>query len=173
MAGNLAYLIDHQFRRVADLSTTVEGAKEVWGDTLLHLSFAAAPKLASGYVATDGTTQQFASIDSYPVGLAAKPTGSEMLKYEWTLTGLALYDVKAVGADKLVKGPLSAAWQTGRDGDLGKRPQAGNIVLLTYEGDLYLNRLADGGAGLANDPIADAATACQREVKAEEGWAVG
>jgi hypothetical protein len=173
VAGNLAFLIDHQFRRVENLSITEAGANEVWADTLLHLSFAAAPKLASGYVATDGTTPQFKDIEMYPVGLAAKPTGSEMLKYEWTLTGLALYDVTSGGTETLVKGPLSAAWQVGRDGDLGKRPQAGDLVLLTYQNDLFLNRLADSGAGLANDPIADAATACQREVTAEAGWAVG
>src|SRR5262249_26413740 len=110
VAGNLAFLIDHQFRRVADLSTIAANAKEVWADTLLHLSFATAPKLAPGFVAKDGTTPQFASIATYPVGLAAKPTGSEMLKYEWTLTGLGLYDVTndANGAGTLVKGPLSA-----------------------------------------------------------------
>ena len=173
VAGNLAYLIDHQFRRVEDLSTTDAGAKTVWPDTLLHLSFSAAPKLASGFVAKNGTTPQFPSIEIYPTGLAAKHTGSQMLKYEWTLTGLALYDITNNSAGTLVKGPLSGAWQTGRDGDLGKRPQAGDLVLLTYQGDLFLNRLADGGAGLANDPIADAATACQREVKPEIGWAVG
>ncbi|MGH8639664.1 MAG: hypothetical protein ACREUZ_21240, partial [Burkholderiales bacterium] len=173
LKGNLAFLIDHQFRRVAELSTTEADAKEVWADTLLHLSFSMSPKLASGFVAKDGATLQFPSIETYPVGLAAKPTGSEMLKYEWTLTGLALYDVTTSSAGTLVKGPLSGAWQAGRDGDPGKRPQAGDLVLLTYQGDLFLNRLADGGAGLANDPIAEAATACQREVTPEVGWAVG
>ena len=97
-----------------------------------------------------------------------------MLKYEWSLTSLGLYDVTSnpAGAGTLVAGPMSAAWQAGKDGDMGQRPQAGDLVLLTYQGDLFLNRLADGGAELADDPFADAATACQRESHADAGWAV-
>ena len=41
---------------------------------------------------------------------------------------------------------MTAAWQAGRDGDIGMRPQAGDLVLGTYTGDLFLGRLADGGA---------------------------
>lgn len=184
IVGDLAFLIDDQYRRIGTLKRSwhdITDAERVWPDTLLHLSFAMTPNLAPGFVSMTGVppapaASQFVPISTYPCGVAAKPVGSDMLRYEWTLTGLALYDVTddEDGVGALVQGPMSAAWQAGKDGDIGVRPQAGDLVLLTYQGDLFLNRLADGGAGLANDPIDNAATACQRrEVLASLGWAIG
>jgi hypothetical protein len=179
--GDRVFLIDDRYRRIATMPRSPDGlgARDaVWPDTLLHLGFAVSPNLAPGYVAFTSLlplVHQFTSIDLYPCGVAAKPVGNDMLRYEWTLTRLALYDVTADvhGAGTLVPGPMSAAWQAGKDGDLGRRPQGGDLVLLTYQGDLFLDALADAGAGLPADPLADASTACQREVNATEGWAVG
>jgi hypothetical protein len=181
IAGDLAFLIDDRYRRVGRMARSPGAVRNedcVWPDTLLHLSFAVSPKLGPGYVVRLGpgaTNPQFTPIDSYPTGLAAEPVGSDMLRYEWTLTGLALYDVTddPGGAGTLVPGPLSAAWQVGKDGDIGTRPQPGDLVLLTYQGDLILDRLADAGAGLPHDPLTDAASACHGEGKPEIGWAVG
>jgi hypothetical protein len=174
VAGHLAYLIDDRYRRIHTLPTNREAAPTVWPDTLLHLSFAISPRLAPGYVATVGAGPQFSSIGTYPVGLAATPVGSDMLRYDWSLTGLALYDVtEPQGPAALVAGPLSAAWQAGKDGDLGRRPQAGDLVLLTYHGHLFLNRLSDHGTGLPHDPLQAAANACLQQVDAVAGWAVG
>jgi len=181
IAGDRAFLIDDKYRRIGRMARSPDalGADDqVWPDTLLHLAFALSPNLAPGYVAFTSIlplVKQFASIDAYPSGVAAKPVGNDMLRYEWTLTRVALYDVTGDvhGAGTLVPGTMSAAWQAGKDGDLGTRPQAGELVLLTYQGDLFLDPLADAGAGLASDPLADASTACQREVTAIEGWAVG
>lgn len=178
ISGHRAFLIDDQYRRVGKLAVRhqdIRDADQVWPDTLLHLSFAMSPKLAASYVAQPGGVPQFKSIGLYPCGVAAQPIGNDMLRYEWTLSGLALYDVTGDpdGPGTLVAGPMEAAWQAGKDGDIGTRPQAGDLVLLTYQGDLHLARLADGGAGSDSDPLADSATACQREVRAIEGWAVG
>jgi hypothetical protein len=181
IVGDRAFLIDDKYRRVGRMARSPEAIGEhdtVWPDTLLHLAFAISPNLAPGYVALTSLlplTKQFTPIDLYPSGLAAKPVGNDMLRYEWTLTRLALFDVTGDerGSGTLIKGPMSAAWQAGKDGDLGTRPQAGDLVLLTYQGDLYLDRLADGGANLKPDPLTDASTACQREVNAIVGWAVG
>ena len=158
--GDLAFLIDDGYRRVGQLARGHQDLDAVWPDTLLHLSFAVSPKLAAGY-----TGGQFAGIETYPSGLAAEPVGNDMVHYEWTLAGLQLFDVTSDpdGPGTLVPGTLSAAWQAGKDGDMGVRPQAGDLVLLTYQGDLWLNRLADGGAALPHDPLKETASLCEGE----------
>jgi len=175
IVGSLGFLVDDQFRRIGVMTQDVQSAQAVWPDALLHLAFAVSPQLAPGYVAKNGAVEQYKGIDGYPTGVAAEVTGSDMLRYEWTLTSLGLYDVTndLHGAGTLVTKSMTAAWQAGRDGDLGKRPQAGDLVLGTYVGDLFLGRLADGGAGLPDDPLENAATACQHEEPPVIGWAVG
>jgi hypothetical protein len=169
VVGDLAFLIDDRYTRIGNLTRQPTDAS-VWPDTLLHLPFAISPKLAPGYA-----SGQFAGIDSYPSGLAAEPLGSSMLRYEWTLNSLRLVDVTSdpAGPGTPVAGPLSAAWQLGKDGDMGVRPQAGDLVLLTYQGDLWLNRLADGGQGLDHNPMEESARFCLGESSGQLGWAVG
>lgn len=166
--GDLAFLIDDGYRRSAGLARTPEAAATVWPDTLLHLAFARSPKLSPGYAGS-----QFPSIGTYPSGLAAEPVGSEMLRYEWSLRKLALVDVTDDPSGAAVAGPLSGAWQLGKDGDLGVRPQAGDLVLLTYQGDLWLNRLADAGVSTPGDPLGEAGRLCLEEPGPNAGWAVG
>jgi hypothetical protein len=177
VAGDLAFLIDDRYRRIGFMQRTPENiaaTDHVWPDTLLHLSFAVSPKLAPDYVAqAPANTPQFDPIATYPTGLAAEPVGNDMLHYEWTLTNLALFDVTDNANSVLVPGKMSAAWQVGKDGDIGTRPQAGDLVLLTYQGDLIINRLADAGAGLPHDPLDDTANRCHRRSVAVLGWAIG
>jgi hypothetical protein len=174
--GSRVFLIDDRYRRIGRLVQHVEQLKtetDVWPDTLIHLSFGIAPK-------PDPVTRlfpipQFPSIMRYPAGLPAKPVGNDMLEYEWMLTGLTLSDVTndLHGSGTLKAGPLSAAWQAGQAGDLGTRPQPGDLVLLTYSDNLSLGALASAGKDSPNDPLSKAATACMSEVAPAAGWAVG
>jgi hypothetical protein len=179
--GSRVFLVDDRYRRIGRLLEHVEELKtetDVWPDTLIHLSFGISPKLDPGFsdmIFPFFSIPQFPSIITYPAGLAAKPVGNDMLQYEWTLTRLALSDVTndLHGSGSLVMGPLSAAWQAGKAGDLGTRPQPGDLVLLTYRDDLSLSALASAGKDSPNDPLTKAATACQSEVAPAAGWAVG
>jgi hypothetical protein len=178
IVGDRAYLVDDQYRRVGSLVRSPDAITDkdrVWPDTLLHLAFAVSPVPAPNFVAQVGGAAQFSGIDQYPCGVAAQPVGGAMLRYQWTLAGLALLDVTddPHGAGVPVPGPFAAAWQAGNDGETGSRPQGGDLVLLTYRDDLRLERLADGGAQLPVDPLARAADACQRKVVAKPGWALG
>ena len=174
VVGDQAHLIDDQYRRLRPMARTAAEALEpdnrVWPDTLLHLGFGRSPWLAAGF-----SGGQFPAIEMYPSGLAAQPVGSSMLSYDWDLTGLSLSDVTddPDGPGTLVAGELSGAWQLGKDGDPGVRPQAGDLVLLTYQGDLWLNRLADGGAGLPDDPIGAPGRLCEDEPDRGPTWVVG
>lgn len=172
VAGAAAYLIDDRFRRVGVLhrDTPPPQSECVWPDTLLHLAFGTSPTLGTGLGG------QFSGVDHYPSGVAAQPIGSAMLRYEWQLNGVRLVEVTDAdpnGAGVPVSGPLSAAWQAGRDGDMGTRPQAGDLVLLTHQGDLWVDRLADAGEGLASNPIREAGRICLPSPPAQPGWAVG
>ncbi|MFC4169392.1 hypothetical protein [Teichococcus aestuarii] len=166
--GDLAQLIDHHYERIAPLSRSAAGAPTVWPDTLLHLGFAQTPQAVGAF--TGGQFPQ-AEAQAPP----AEPAGSQMLEYRWSLHGLSLRDVTGDedGPGTPVPGPLSAAWQKGKDGDPGRRPQAGELVLLTCVNDLWLDRLADGGASLPPSPAEDSETICRFEHAARIGWAVG
>ena len=174
VVGDQAHLIDDRYQRLRPMARTAAEALEpdnrVWPDTLLHLGFGRSPWLAAGF-----SGGQFPAIEMYPSGLAAQPVGSSMLSYDWDLTGLSLSDVTddPDGPGTLVAGELSGAWQLGKDGDPGVRPQAGDLVLLTYQGDLWLNRLADGGAGLPDDPIGAPGRLCEDEPDRGPTWVVG
>ena len=168
-AGDAAHLIDDRYRRVGVLRREPPPDDEcVWPDALLHLGFGVSPTLGAGLAGG-----QFRGAERYPTGVVAQPVGGEMLRYDWRLDGIRLVDVTDDPAGAPVPGPLSAAWQAGRDGDMGVRPQAGDLVLLTYQGDLWVNRLADAGQGLPSNPIDDAARFCRPTPPAQPGWAVG
>ena len=147
----------------------LELGNRVWPETLLHLGFGRSPWLAAGFWAASST-----AMEMYPSGLAAQPVGSSMLSYDWDLTGLSLSDVTddPDGPGTLVAGELSrrAARQGRRH---GVRPQAGDLVLLTYQGDLWVNRLADGGPGLPDDPIGAPGRLCEDEPDRGPTWVVG
>jgi len=169
IVGDLAYLIDGQYNRLFAMTRTAAGAPTVWPDTLIHLAFGITPK-----VDANCSNGQF---DDKALAIqGAQTVGNDMLHYEWMLKTLELFDVTndeaGFGAKVVPAAPLSAAWQKGKAGALGVRPQAGELVLLTYDSELWVLRLADGGKSLppAED---DAATMCQLRIEAQAGWAIG
>lgn len=168
VTGDLVHLIDHHYERIATLSRSRTTAPVVWPDSLLHLGFTVTPTAEPGC-----TGGQFPDVETQAP--PAEPIGSEMLEYRWSLAGLSLSDVSddEDGPGQPVIGPLSAAWQKGKDGPLGVRPQAGELVLLTYEPDIWTAALADGGAKLPPAPSEDPGTLCHYAELPRIGWAVG
>jgi hypothetical protein len=170
VAGHLGLLIDDHYKTIATLATEPVAAPTVWPDTLIHFAFAVTPKL--GASATGG---QFPGAETYPEGVRPMPYGSDMLNYSWTLVSLVLVDVTGNpdGVGTLVAGPLAAAWQAGKSGDAGKVAEAPELVLLTPQRDLWLDRLADGGVSLPHDPIGSTSHICEGAAEPVIGWAVG
>ena len=87
-----------------------------------------------------------------------------MLHYEWELTNLTLIDSTDPANELLVAGPMSCAWLDGKLGDAGGQAQPAELALLTPFGDLWLNALADAGAGLPHKPLDARANICQARV---------
>jgi hypothetical protein len=164
-----AALIDGTYRKVAELVPDFAIAETVWPDTLVQLAFATPPRLDPSV----GGTQFPGVTETY--GERARQVGSEMLSYDWTLTKLELRDVTGDehGPGTLVPGELSAAWQPGRSGDVEKTAEPAELVLLTPRGDVWLGRTADGGRGLAHDPLGDLANSCKAASPARVGWMLG
>lgn len=147
-------------------------APVVWPDAILLLTFASAPRLAiPGMGAEDA---QFPAAAGYPEGQRPVPLGSDLLEYEWTLTGLALHEATQDGQPATpVPGPLSAAWLFGKFGDAGGQPEPAELALLTPERGVWLSRVPKGGAKLPHDPLKAQSTICQVSFPALPGWALG
>ncbi len=134
VVGRLGFLVDDQFRRVGVMSADAASAPAVWPDTLLHLAFAVSPLLAAGYVAKNGAVEQYTGIDAYPTGVAAQPVGSDMLRYEWSLTSLGLYDVTErsarsgrTGCQVDDSGVAGGTRRRSRQAAPGRRPRARHV----------------------------------------------
>ncbi len=173
--GSTPVLTDDSYRVVARLvehPDQIAPDMHVWPDTLISIPFAIAP-----HVVNDAANQ-FDFVEGPDQPLPAARIGSEMLRYEWTLDELGLFDVteaenkfdggERFGADA---GPahLPARWQVSRGGgdDLQE------LVLLSLTADLWVNRRSDAGTGLPHDPLRLSSDFCNRKVVAEPGWAVG
>jgi hypothetical protein len=161
-----AVLCADRYSVIAPLARDIAGATTFWPDVLPHFTFAVAPDLA------DGFSPQFGGLATPPWGESAKPLGSDLLQYTWTLTGLKLFDVTG-GAEVLVPGSFSGEWQYGKFGDAGGQAEAAELILLTPEPAVWIDRMVDGGEGAPHDPLQDIARICQGEVKALPGWALG
>lgn len=169
-SGSLGVLTDDSYRVLARLfedPAQITDAMCVWPDAIISLPFAFPPKMEAGAGA------QFPAIkDTAPPPVKL---GSEMLSYQWHLTGLTLVDVTdeadpLTGPGVKPNGELAARWQAPRgstDGDVCE------LLLLSTSGDLWVNRLADGGEGLPTNPLQQTADICRRRVGPESGWAVG
>lgn len=170
--GTLGTLIDDSYRVLAPLvedPAAITDEMRVWPDALISLPFAIPPR------AQPSATTQFPAV----VGPGATPptrVGNEMMWYEWSLDRLELVDVTDeadpfAGAGVRPDGLLSCRWQVPRSqsgpGDVSE------LVLFSTSSTLWLNRLADAGEGLPQDPIEAAADICQSRVAAEPGWAIG
>ncbi len=163
-----ASLVDAAYRRIGALATTPDAAEVVWPDSILHLAFSTPPSLAAG------VAPQFPALAS-TYGARARPVGSDLLHYDWTLTGLELRDVTAdpQGAGVLVPGALSAAWLPGKAGDVNRSAEPAELVLLTPDGDLWLRRTTNAGRELSNDPLAARGDICHLRAQAARGWSLG
>jgi hypothetical protein len=164
--GQSATMIDDRYRTLAPMGTDANSAPTFWPDSLPHLCFSAAPTLALG-------APQFPTISPYPEGLRALPLGSDLLSYQWSLDGITLLDVTDNPDGDVVPGPLSGGWQVGKFGDAGGQPEPAELVLLTPQRDLWIDRVSDAGASLPNDPLKGLAQLCQTTAVARLGWALG
>ncbi|CAN7717873.1 hypothetical protein LJR251_005929 [Rhizobium rhizogenes] len=168
VTGHLGLLIDDHYTTVAKLATDTASAPTVWPDTLIHFAFAVTPELDPAF-----HIDQFPGAEKYPEGVRPLPMGSEMMQYRWHLTNLVLLDVTDNPEGTPVPGSFAAAWQYGKSGDAGKTCEAPELVLLTPRRDLWIDKLADAGEGLAHDPIVSEANICRGEEVPLAGWAVG
>lgn len=168
-SGSLGVLTDDSYRVIAPLvedPARITDDMCVWPDAIISLPFAFPPKMEAGAGA------QFPAIkDTAPPPVRL---GSEMLSYQWHLTGVTLVDVtdeadRLTGPGVRPNGQLAARWQAPRGG----AGDVSELLLLSTSGDLWVNRLADGGEGLPTSPLQQTADICQRRVGAERGWAVG
>ena len=171
--GSLAVVTDDSYRIVAELVEDWTQAKTVWPDSLVALPFAVSPDINQ---ASAGA--QFPAVKGPGAIPPPARLGTEMLHYNWRLESVRLADVtdepdKVAGIGTPPSGQLSARWQTPRTGAGGT--DVSELVLFSTGPDLWVNRLADGGAALpGGDPLEQAADVCRATVpEPGPGWAVG
>ncbi|MQA29081.1 MAG: hypothetical protein GEU82_04475 [Luteitalea sp.] len=172
-AGSLGVLTDDSYRVVAPLvedPALITDDMMVWPDTLISLPFAISPVIAPS------ATTQFPAVGGPGATPPPGKVGSEMLHYNWRLDELALVDVTGeadpfAGAGTRPAGQLASRWQAPRADSGGG--DVSELVLFSTSPDLWINRLADNGAGLAANPLEQSANLCRLAVSAKAGWAVG
>lgn len=173
-AGSLGVVTDDTYRTVSALvedPALITDEMRVWPDAMVSLPFGVGPAIN---LAT--ATVQFPGVGGPGALPAPAKIGSEMLHYNWRLDGVTLTDVtdeadKLAGPGVKPAGQLAARWQTPRGG--GGPTDLSELLLFSTSPDLWINRLADAGAGLPGDPLAQAAALCQRTASANPGWAIG
>jgi hypothetical protein len=173
-AGSLGTVTDDSYRTVVALvedPARIEDDMLVWPDAIVSIPFAIPPAIN---LATART--QFPGVGG--PGALPPPVrlGSEMLFYNWRLDQLRLVDVTDEadvfgGPGTRPPGQLAAQWQVPRGG--GGPTDISELLLFSTSPSLWINRLADGGAGLDGDPLGAAANQCQKNVAPLFGWAVG
>lgn len=166
--GTHGTLTDDSYRVVAPLvedPSTITAEMHVWPDAYISLPFAFLPQVAAS------AGSHFPAVVPGPQGASV---GSAMLEYRWQLTRLELFDVTdeadPSSGGVAVPGKLAARWQRPRSapgGDLSE------LLLFATSDTLWVNRVADGGRGLAGDPLRDSADICQRRPRPLPGWALG
>lgn len=166
--GSSAALTDDSYRVIGYLAEDPAQATEansVWPDILISIPFAFAPEVRSG---SDG---QFRGVNGASKPYEGKRIGSELLRYWWSLTDVALSKVTGL-ADPRVGGTrvgnkLPARWQVPRGAT-----DATELLLFTTVGDLWVNRRADAGKDIG-DPIGAGANICSQRPEARASWAIG
>jgi hypothetical protein len=166
--GVLAALTDDSYRNIQFLTENPAEAesKRVWPDVLVSIPFAFPVD-----VTVDRNTCQFSGIKGHGEPHAARPIGSELLKYRWQLTSIAMLDVTGAG-DKMNGGtkvakPMVGRWQVPRGAT-----DATELMLFTRTGDIWVNRRADQGKKIG-DPISSEADICNFVAEPKPGWAIG
>ena len=166
VVGEHAVLLDDGYHLLADLVTDERQAPTVWPDALIGITFAWPPELAEGFA------PQFPGA-TYPEGVRAGQMGGGLLEYEWTLTGVTLWEKDAGGNWILSPGNIAAAWQDGRLGDPGQSGEPAELVLLDIKSSFFLNRVVDAGVSLPHDPLRGLAEVCKPRPGAQAGWLLG
>jgi hypothetical protein len=173
-AGSLGVVTDDSYRTVSPLvedPALITEAMQVWPDAIVSLPFAIVPAINAATAAT-----QFPAVAGPGALPAPLKLGSEMLHYNWRLDGLELVDVTNEadpfgGAGVKPAGQLAARWQIPRSG--GGPTDLSELLLFSTSAGLWINHLADAGAGLANKPLQQAANLCHQTASAQFGWAIG
>ena len=170
VVGSTAVLTDDTYRTLARLvedPAQLRPEDRVWPDAMISIPFGIGPTVSST------ATAQFANADG-PGAIPPQTVGTEMLTYQWHLDTVSLVDVtdeedQWTGPGTAPPGKLTSRWQTSR-GDGTYLPE---LVLFSNSGDLWVNRLADGGVGQPHPPLQQGASPCTTRVSAVPGWAVG
>ncbi|WP_293902416.1 hypothetical protein [Phenylobacterium sp.] len=173
-AGSLGVVTDDSYRTVSALvedPALIKDEMQVWPDAMISLPFAIVPAINTATAAT-----QFPAVAGPGALPAPLKLGSEMLHYNWRLDALALVDVTDEadpfgGAGVKPTGQLASRWQAPRSG--GGPTDLSELLLFSTSPDLWINRLADAGAGMASKPLEQAANLCQLTANGTRGWAIG
>ncbi|MDT7934792.1 MAG: hypothetical protein RQ833_09335 [Sphingomonadaceae bacterium] len=158
-------LVDDSYSRIAALEPAGGAVPVVWPDILIRIGCTVAPSAALD----PESSAQFSGAQSPPV---AKPVGSEMLRYDWRVTRVALMERQPDGSWTLVAGSLSARWQAGKSGDANAVAQAAELLLLTPDPAVWLQKLHDPAAA-PGDPLGALANNCRVRPSAQPGWMLG
>lgn len=172
-AGSLGVVTDDTYRTVSALvedPRLITDEMRVWPDAMVSLPFGVAPAIHPT------AAVQFPAVAGPGALPAAGKLGSEMLHYNWRLDGVTLADVtdepdQLNGPGVKPAGQLAARWQTPRGG--GGPTDISELLLFSTGPNLWINRLADAGAGLSGDPLHQAANLCQQSANPRPGWAIG
>lgn len=173
--GYTVTLSDDNYRVVARPTDDPAEAPTVWADTLIFIAFATPPDVADPPTQGPDTFGQFKGARE----AAPKPVslGTDVLKYDWTLTRLQLFDVtdaedKAVGGDAFLGDQkLACAWQRSR-ALAHDNPGGGfvELVLLSDRDSFWLDRASEK---VADERVRADADLCHLDPVAEPGWAIG
>ena len=176
-------LSDHLYRSSSDAAVDATDAPVVWPDAIPILQFAVGPASA---LSAASASQFLAQLT-----LPGQPsiwcgdcggdgvTGSDQLRYTYSLAGLRLVEVDGAN-ETLVAGTLAdgssgleACWLVPKSGDAANRNGARELALLTWETQLWMRRLIDGGTNLPDDPNSRVTNYCQPRRRPIAGWALG
>ena len=172
-AGSLGVVTDDSYRTVSVLvedPKLINDKMQIWPDAIVSLPFGIVPAI------NKTATTQFPAVGGPGALPAPVKLGSEMLHYTWRLDRLEMVDVtdeldKFAGAGVKPLGQLAARWQVPRSG--GGPTDISELVLFSTSDSLWINRLADNGAGLDGNPLQQSANVCKSLASAGFGWAIG
>jgi hypothetical protein len=179
--GILGALSDDTYRVIAspvEKFADLRPENDVWPDCLISIPFGITPVIPPAIApqTVNPAFKQFPGINGANAPKQAGITGTEMLRYVWTLEKFGLFDVTDVTDPAtqgfVAPGGFAARWQQPR-GSSGN-VEFNELVLFSTGTELWINRLADAGEGLRNDPLLHTANICKLpDLEPQDGWSVG
>ncbi|GAA5180376.1 hypothetical protein GCM10023322_12540 [Rugosimonospora acidiphila] len=160
-------LSDRNGRTVADAATDPDHAPVVWPDVVPVLAFSVGPR-------TEGAPTDigpFRLVDPHP---STGEAGTSQLRYQYVLTHLTMVSVTDDG-ETTVPGNPDATWWIPAADQNSPNPltTARQLSLLSTDPIPWLQTLADGGAGLPEDPLVPLRGLCGPALAAQPGWLLG